>query len=954
MTLIAKYSFHQNVLDSSGNNEDLTNIGVTFTTGVIGQAGDFDGSSYVITTNDFDPGVGSFSATIWSKNSGSANHEVLISRRKSTGEGWELSKGVSNNYRFTLHDGTNLIDEVFQAITTGTWECIVITYNNSTREYYAYVNNIQAGNQTQVLLTDAWYIAAFKLEIGARYNTGITKVTGQLDEAKYYDHVITATERKRDYFETPRKDIWIGSTNKSYGNKLIKCTSIDSINLASGRFTASLRDRNRAIKNAIDYENDVKIFIRGILKFRGKIEQIDYKQRRYLNIIGKDYASILLERNVVNKSFTSKTRQYIIWHLIGLYLTQLMGSVFFAIVGSHTGATSTTVLIDSTSSFTSYNIVAGDRVVCLTDQETATVVTVDSAIQITTTTLSGSASYNSDDDYAIMKDTVQDIISEIKGDGSNPFYIDNKPLAKIFLEFADEENSQLYIRPTISGDILPLYYVPINYVSSGITLDFNTISNSTSGHFPRRYRFEKDSKQIKNVFTVYSAASFKVGATVRDEPSITTYGEKHARPVIDVNATTPAMCRIRAKEVMNKWQQVLNKGSLTVRDHEDFSPGETILVTVATEEYDLSEFLMWEIEHSLLPSFANLKLIELIRGSEQVIADQIKLLGEVDFRDADPTSLITQYINQMLVLNIAWTVTLSEASSTASSSKIGQIRVGKMAIGDPSVGASNDVFADQTMIYAHVGKNYIRDIICGENTTYLDSTNGYIGVGSVAGHSVASTKLNTEVDRKVVTVNNAINYEVEWSSTFGNVDIPDQTAINEIAIFNALSNGIMPCVYSLTSPYTKIDGNDITIDIKATLTMTAGSNLTITNNGRNATRNMISNNGSTILNITNAHLGTDDDTQTGDLTTKTALDSEYTTTRATIDSAADLLTNTPAKVTWNFTIANAEVADGIWIKAIGLFDASTSGTLIAIGNVNNVQKVGDNDIVYAIIGEMQE
>ena len=101
--------------------------------------------------------------------------------------------------------------------------------------------------------------------------------------------------------------------------------------------------------------------------------------------------------------------------LIKLKFRATTGSVKLAInsaidslmvVGVHTGGDSQTVLIDSAATFLSSGIQVGDVVRNTTDVSSATVASVDSNIQITTTTLSGGSddTYQVDDDYEIDLD----------------------------------------------------------------------------------------------------------------------------------------------------------------------------------------------------------------------------------------------------------------------------------------------------------------------------------------------------------------------------------------------------------------------------------------------------------------------------------------------------------------------------------------------------------------------
>lgn len=86
------------------------------------------------------------------------------------------------------------------------------------------------------------------------------------------------------------------------------------------------------------------------------------------------------------------------------------------ITGTHTGAQSTTVLIDAAATFQTDSVTTGDGIVLDVGGETATVVTVDSEIQITSTVLSGAGTYDATEAYTITKAsivTLTDILTSV-------------------------------------------------------------------------------------------------------------------------------------------------------------------------------------------------------------------------------------------------------------------------------------------------------------------------------------------------------------------------------------------------------------------------------------------------------------------------------------------------------------------------------------------------------------
>ena len=78
------------------------------------------------------------------------------------------------------------------------------------------------------------------------------------------------------------------------------------------------------------------------------------------------------------------------------------------VVGTTTGGDSGTVLIDSTATFQTHVVKAGDTVSNVTDTSTATVVSVDSEIQLTTTALTGGGdnTWQTSDAYRVTSTTL--------------------------------------------------------------------------------------------------------------------------------------------------------------------------------------------------------------------------------------------------------------------------------------------------------------------------------------------------------------------------------------------------------------------------------------------------------------------------------------------------------------------------------------------------------------------
>lgn len=105
-----------------------------------------------------------------------------------------------------------------------------------------------------------------------------------------------------------------------------------------------------------------------------------------------------------------------------------------------TGGSSTTILIDSAATFQTWRLRAGDIITNVTDTATATVVTVDSQTQLTTTVLS-SGSYDSTDEY-----TFETQLTTAAETGVDTLYV---PIINEVALSTSVSNTLIYVAPVI-------------------------------------------------------------------------------------------------------------------------------------------------------------------------------------------------------------------------------------------------------------------------------------------------------------------------------------------------------------------------------------------------------------------------------------------------------------------------------------------------------------------------
>jgi hypothetical protein len=202
--LVAGYHLDDDFSDYSGNGNDGTNNGVTFTSSSVAncsaeslqgpQAGVFDGSSYISTSAN---PAGNFTATAWFKTSSCATgvgcRIVTVNSVNSGGGGIALTIADDDQSLSTLYDvvqwGTKTT-----SVTDGNWHFGVLTYDSATGESNVYLD----GGSTPVSsLTNTPSIGSITY-IGASYYDVYGGVfayfNGSIDEVQIYNKILSQEE----------------------------------------------------------------------------------------------------------------------------------------------------------------------------------------------------------------------------------------------------------------------------------------------------------------------------------------------------------------------------------------------------------------------------------------------------------------------------------------------------------------------------------------------------------------------------------------------------------------------------------------------------------------------------------------------------------------------------------------------------------------------------------------
>jgi hypothetical protein len=200
-SLYAAYNAENNANDSVGSNNGTAVGGLTYTTGKIGQAFQFNGTnSYVSipnSSNQFNF-TSDFSISLWvNYNTTAASHEILFSNYKvggTWGSGFILYTD-STSLRFDLLNQStiNSYSNSFNPIIN-TWYNIVVTRKRST-ESKIYINGVlQSGTyQFSNPTVDQTYQIGQIYNIGS-YNNNTLLSNIKMDAVNIWNRAITDTE----------------------------------------------------------------------------------------------------------------------------------------------------------------------------------------------------------------------------------------------------------------------------------------------------------------------------------------------------------------------------------------------------------------------------------------------------------------------------------------------------------------------------------------------------------------------------------------------------------------------------------------------------------------------------------------------------------------------------------------------------------------------------------------
>ncbi len=179
-SLYAAYNGESNTNDSFGSNNGTAVGGLTYTTGKIGQAFNFNGTNaYVSLPDDSLNFTNQFSYSFWIKSSDTTNYGVVVGNVQSprssysTFHGYEIGMDSGKFFLFFRNGyGNQYIYYTTNIVNNGNWNHIVVTYDptNTTTGAKIYVNGTL--DRQGATLNPIGYSSPMKACIGARNHSG--------------------------------------------------------------------------------------------------------------------------------------------------------------------------------------------------------------------------------------------------------------------------------------------------------------------------------------------------------------------------------------------------------------------------------------------------------------------------------------------------------------------------------------------------------------------------------------------------------------------------------------------------------------------------------------------------------------------------------------------------------------------------------------------------------------
>ena len=189
MSLIAWYPLDGNTEDYTVNQNNGTPTDITYTNGKIGQAGVFNGTSSVVSSNSIGP-LNEVNISFWFKwtDYGTANTQFVIAGSAETMEVHTGGSAGINGLRFIINTHTASTLDILNAIPDAGWNHYSINYYSGFVKVFR--NGIEIASRTHIVATA---IPANIINIGRRNNNSLF-LNGLINDVRIYDHALSQRE----------------------------------------------------------------------------------------------------------------------------------------------------------------------------------------------------------------------------------------------------------------------------------------------------------------------------------------------------------------------------------------------------------------------------------------------------------------------------------------------------------------------------------------------------------------------------------------------------------------------------------------------------------------------------------------------------------------------------------------------------------------------------------------
>ncbi len=199
--LVSHWQAESNALDTLNHNPGTANNGVAYAPGVIGSAFSLNGSAYVNVTNPtFNAYSNGFTVMAWIKIVGYYQAASIINlRTPANSSGFTLEQLYGNAGSVLFAVNQTGVAEGFSTLTSSGWQLdtfyhIAATFDAASGTMALYRNGVLVASTNNLPHTNMATISNPSFEIGRNIVANSFGWNGLIDDARFYDHALTAAE----------------------------------------------------------------------------------------------------------------------------------------------------------------------------------------------------------------------------------------------------------------------------------------------------------------------------------------------------------------------------------------------------------------------------------------------------------------------------------------------------------------------------------------------------------------------------------------------------------------------------------------------------------------------------------------------------------------------------------------------------------------------------------------